>query len=65
MKTIEVVIVRRVATYYQYEVSDSFDVNAPGAEKAVEDDYDADKFGSEDETHEEVWAWDIYDVVEV
>lgn len=62
MKTIEVTIVRRVATTYEYEVADEFDVNAPGAFKAVEADYDAGKFDGDDETYEEVWNWEIDDV---
>jgi hypothetical protein len=65
MKTIEVTIVRRVATTYEYEVGDEFDVNAPGAFKAVEADYDAGEFGSNEETYEEVWNWDVDDVQEI
>lgn len=64
-KTIEVVIVRRVATWYQYEVDDDFDVSDHGARQAVESDYFDGKFGSEDEVVEEVWNFEVDDVKEV
>ena len=59
MKTIEVTIVRRVETVYEYEVGDDFDIDAPGAFRAVEDDYFGGEFGSEDEIFEEVLNWDV------
>lgn len=65
MKTIEVTIVRRVETTYEYEVEDDFDVDAPGAFRAVENHYFAGDFGSEDETYEEVLNWDVERVREV
>jgi hypothetical protein len=59
MKTIEVTIVRRVYTTYKYKVADDFDVNAPGAHEAVENDYIDGIFGDEDQTYEEIDTWDI------
>ena len=64
MKTIEVTIVRRTSTTYEYEVGDDFDVNAPGAFAAVEDDYFNGEFGEDDILYDEVINFDVDYVAE-
>lgn len=56
MKRIEVTIVRRVETVYEYEVGDDFDIDAPGAFRAVENDY----YGSEFDQDFDLGDFDSY-----